>query len=215
MNRDADDELHDPMEVSEELGYPPEMEDNWRRSNSERRPMSKGLFMFTGAMGVLLVVILFMLIFGGEKSGKADERISALQARVDQMEKSLAGMADLETRLAQVEKQAGLAQQSMAGVERQFSVEEGTIEELAPKGQALKKKESAPAAQAGSQKKEPVKAAAQTAEKTHVVKAGETLYQIGKRYGLSVDALRRLNGLKPGQAIHPGQKLVVSKGNSP
>jgi LysM repeat protein len=48
-----------------------------------------------------------------------------------------------------------------------------------------------------------------------VVKAGESLYQIGKKYGTSIEELRRLNQLKPGQVIHPGQKLVVSKLKSP
>jgi nucleoid-associated protein YgaU len=177
--------------------------------------MGKGLFMIAGGLGVLLVIILFLLIFSGEEGGKADERLSALQARVDQIEKKLAGVAGLEQRLAQAEKQASLAQQSMAGAERQFNVLEGKIEDLTRKAEIPQKKESTPPAQAGPQKKEQVKPAAQAAEGTHVVKAGETLYQIGSKYGTSVEELRRLNQLKPGQAIQPGQKLVVSKRKSP
>jgi LysM repeat protein len=217
MNRDGDDELHgDVEEVSEDQGYPPEGENEWRRrAASHQRPMSRGLFMLVGGVGVLLVIILFMLIFSGEKGGKADERLTALQARVDQIEKKLASAAGLEERLAQAEKQARLAQQSMAGAERQFSVLEGKIEDLSRKGQAPQKKEGAPPAQAEPPKKAQEKPAAQTAEKTHVVKAGESLYQIGKKYGTSIEELRRLNQLKPGQVIHPGQKLVVSKLKSP
>jgi 5'-nucleotidase/UDP-sugar diphosphatase len=166
-------------------------------------------------VGVLLVIILFVLIFSGGKDGKADERLSALQARVDQIDKKLAGLAGLEERVAQAEKQARLAQQSMAGADRQYNILEGKIEELSRKAQAPQKKESAPPAQAEPPKKEQEKPAAQTAERTHVVKAGETLYEIGKKYGTSVEALRRLNQLKPGQAIRPGQKLVVSTRKSP
>ncbi len=217
MNRDADDELHGIMEeVSEDLGYPPERENGrQRRTGFEQRPMSRGLLMIAGGLGVLLVIVLFMLIFGGEEGGKADERLSALQARVDQIEKKLASVAGLEERLAQAEKQARLAQQSMAGADRQFNILEGKIEELSLKAQAPQKKESAAPAKAEPPKKEQEKPAAQNAEKTHVVKAGETLYQIGSKYGTSVEELRRLNQLKPGQAIHPGQKLVVSKRKSP
>jgi membrane-bound lytic murein transglycosylase D len=44
--------------------------------------------------------------------------------------------------------------------------------------------------------------------RTHVVRRGETLGGIAKKYGTSVSALMRLNGLKKA-VIHPGQQLVV------
>ncbi|MCP4372662.1 MAG: LysM peptidoglycan-binding domain-containing protein [Deltaproteobacteria bacterium] len=44
----------------------------------------------------------------------------------------------------------------------------------------------------------------------HEVKAKETLYQISRHYGLTVDDLRKLNRLTPETVIHPGQKLIVS-----
>ena len=44
----------------------------------------------------------------------------------------------------------------------------------------------------------------------HEVKPKETLYQISRRYGLTVDDLRKLNRLTPETVIHPGQKLIVS-----
>jgi membrane-bound lytic murein transglycosylase D len=45
-------------------------------------------------------------------------------------------------------------------------------------------------------------------ELTHIVAKGETLGRIGERYGLSVDELKSLNGLK-GDTISIGQKLKV------
>ena len=55
---------------------------------------------------------------------------------------------------------------------------------------------------------------AQTAEKQtkavyHEVLAGETLYGISRRHGLTVEELRRLNQLKSGEIIHPKQRLLV------
>jgi membrane-bound lytic murein transglycosylase D len=44
--------------------------------------------------------------------------------------------------------------------------------------------------------------------RTHVVRRGETLSGIAKKYGTSVNAIVRLNRLKK-QVIHPGQELVV------
>ena len=44
--------------------------------------------------------------------------------------------------------------------------------------------------------------------RTHVVRRGETLGGIARKYGTSVSAIVRLNGLKK-QIIHPGQELLV------
>ena len=55
---------------------------------------------------------------------------------------------------------------------------------------------------------------AQTAEKQteavyHEVLAGETLYRISLRYGITVDELRRLNKLEPEATIYPKQRLLI------
>jgi LysM repeat protein len=44
----------------------------------------------------------------------------------------------------------------------------------------------------------------------HIVKKGDTLSAIAKRYGSSVSAIQRANGLS-GTLIHPGKSLVVPK----
>ena len=49
---------------------------------------------------------------------------------------------------------------------------------------------------------------------THVVEAGETLFRISLRYDISVDELRRLNGID-GDQIEVGQRLTVGRGGSP
>ena len=43
----------------------------------------------------------------------------------------------------------------------------------------------------------------------HEVKPKETLYQLSRRYGLTVDDLRKLNRLTPETVNHQGQKLIV------
>jgi LysM repeat protein len=47
------------------------------------------------------------------------------------------------------------------------------------------------------------------AKNVHVVKPGETLYRISRRYGVKVDTLRKWNKL-PDDIIEVGQKLIVS-----
>lgn len=45
--------------------------------------------------------------------------------------------------------------------------------------------------------------------KYHTVKAGETVYQIANRYGLTVKALLRLNHLGNNPGLKPEQQLIV------
>ncbi len=45
--------------------------------------------------------------------------------------------------------------------------------------------------------------------RTHVVRKGETLSVIARRYGVSVDSMRRANGLKSNNLIRSGQRLKV------
>jgi membrane-bound lytic murein transglycosylase D len=49
---------------------------------------------------------------------------------------------------------------------------------------------------------------ARSGSRTHVVRRGETLGGIAKKYGTTTSALMRLNGLKKA-VIHPGQQLAV------
>ena len=51
---------------------------------------------------------------------------------------------------------------------------------------------------------------AKTGSNIHVVKPGETLYRISRRYGVKVDTLRKWNKL-PDDIIEVGQKLIVSQ----
>lgn len=45
----------------------------------------------------------------------------------------------------------------------------------------------------------------------HTVRSGDTLYSVGRRYGLSVKELMRVNNLPEGGTIHPGDRLRVSR----
>jgi LysM repeat protein len=55
-----------------------------------------------------------------------------------------------------------------------------------------------------------VRAEAKAGSNIHVVKPGETLYRISRRYGVKVDTLRKWNKL-PDDIIEVGQKIIVSQ----
>ena len=50
-----------------------------------------------------------------------------------------------------------------------------------------------------------------TQPKTHTVQRGETLFSIAKRYGVSLEALIRANGIEDVTRIHAGNTLRVSR----
>jgi hypothetical protein len=47
-------------------------------------------------------------------------------------------------------------------------------------------------------------------QRYHTVKAGETLYSIGRRYALTVEKIQMLNRLEDKSIIYPGQNLLVA-----
>lgn len=53
-----------------------------------------------------------------------------------------------------------------------------------------------------------------TTELTHTVLAGEGLYSISKKYGVSVEEIKTLNGMTS-TALNANQVLIIKKGNNP
>ncbi len=51
-----------------------------------------------------------------------------------------------------------------------------------------------------------------SAERVHRVEAGQRLGSIAKRYGVSIDALCRANGLRRESTLRPGQRLTIPDG---
>lgn len=45
----------------------------------------------------------------------------------------------------------------------------------------------------------------------HIVRRGETLSGIARRYGMTVEEICNLNGISPKSIIRPGQRLLVSQ----
>lgn len=76
-------------------------------------------------------------------------------------------------------------------------------------GDTLTVSASAPAASARAKSTTAAKAAP-SPKATHTVRAGDTLWAIARKHGMSVSALCSLNGLAATATIHPGQTLAVA-----
>jgi LysM repeat protein len=115
-------------------------------------------------------------------------------------------IASLEEKITGLEKQmAALQEKSVTGgpdpslVHRVEALSQ-KVEELGKKTQLTTESKAKPA---------PPKA---TPKRYHTVHKGETLSKISKKYGITVEELRKLNNLSKDKSIQAGQKLLISLG---
>lgn len=71
-----------------------------------------------------------------------------------------------------------------------------------------------PAASAPAKPAQPAQPAAPAKQASHTVRGGDTVWAIAAKYGVSVDAVLRANGLSRSSIIRPGQKLAIPVGAS-
>ena len=179
-----------------------------RRSNTcapNRSPFSKMIL----GVGIVIVVLMVILVFrGGDNVSK--EEFKSLGSRLDQIERRLASYEAAEKKISSFESQFQTISQSLARVDGADKTLRERMDRLAqqveklatPPGPAPKATTPPP------QKTPPPK----STSRYHEVAPGETLFQIAGKYSMSVEDLRRLNKIKPGQTLQPGQKLLVSTG---
>jgi len=152
------------------------------------------------SLSILLGILLVVIFAGGilyffSKRPTGDE-VSFLQSKVIELERK---NAELEKQLGELQGKIGTITPASDLILR--------MEALAQKVEALEKQ---PTAESRRKPSAPSKPAVSTEEQYHTVQKGETLYRISKRYGISVEELRKLNNLSEDQPIYTGQKLRIS-----
>jgi len=159
---------------------------------------------------LILVVLIIWLIFGSGSNSKV-QQINFLESRVKTLENrlsSLEPLAEAANTAAEQEKSIAELTRRIDGLEAVFTKEIDSLSKRLATAKPLKTAAPLPV------KSTPPQTAAGTADVQkathHVVQAGENLYRISRRYNLKIDELLRLNNLKPGVAIQPGQKLLVN-----
>ena len=173
-------------------------------SNTSKRSLKP--YLFLGA-GLIVLVVLLILFFPTGRSSQSANQLKMLEGRVKNIEDRLFALEGIEKRLAQGEEKVS----RVDGLEKKLAHMEQQIADL------TKMTERAPAPKA-----QKIATPAPTGEATqkapevryHQVRAGDTLYNIARRYGLKVEELRQLNKLAPNAVLHPGDKLVVGPGKS-
>jgi len=222
---------------SDEDYYPEDAYSPWKKSNMEsfmsNMSKSSGLLLVIVGAGVFILVALF--VFLPMLRNPSDTKpIAEMDARLKKMETKLTEMEQNYQKVAQLALQEDKIDQVSARLDRlgasttqrldQMTRELETLHKQpapvktdpavkpAPKTDGAAKPLVAPKAESSSQSK-PVETPEKkpSTEKYHEVKPLETLYGLGKTYGLTVDELRRLNNMGPTDTVRTGQKLKVSK----
>jgi LysM repeat protein len=170
---------------------------------SEKIPLSKF------GVGFLILLILLMLLFARKRSTVLEHRIGALEKSVKNVEEMVEKLNVDDNRVTQDSEQVQTFQQFRESVGRSEAALTSRMDQIAVKLDSLQRQMS----KAPTQKANTLKAAKEskktTSNRYHIVKPGETLYQIGPQYGLTVKKLRQLNKLGNSDTIYPGQKLVI------
>ena len=176
-------------------------------------PPSKKVIMSNIAISMLVALqFLWFFILGGVFYGYIDAQNSfkSIQVKLVQTEKDLTSLA------AQISRVEGSMKRGNRISPQKSSSLPGNNAPVLPPAKETSKSiitiNQVPSVEAEIKASSvpPAEEMLRHSEQYHEVNHGETLYQISKRYKISVEAIHHLNNLKQDQPILPGQKLLVA-----
>jgi LysM repeat protein len=170
-----------------------------------------------GGLGFVILVILAVRVFSAPRNTVDLDYVQSLETRINDLENQLLKREDLDQINDRIERQVSritAVSQKLDGFEKTVATQiDQVIKEIVLLQQKRGRTPSAaaPRSQDTAKKQSVTSSTPTSTPRFHIVQSGETLYRIGRRYGLSVDQLRSFNNLAPNAAIYPGQKLKIEK----
>lgn len=165
-------------------------------------------------LGILIFLLVYFAIPNDDSDKIEHAQIAAVESRLEKIGLQLENLQKLSTSSTKVNEQLNDIQNKLsqllinvapvAMVERlqaQVNINQQKIAQATP---VIIKKSPEPAQPDFEKKKTTPPHAIY-----HVVKKGETLYRIARRYGVDVTGIRKLNNLLPDASIQPQQKLLI------
>jgi len=177
-------------------------------SNLFKKPDGIPLFKF--GIGFLILAILLILLFTRSRSTTVDDRILAIENQMTKLEESIAKFEAINDRVAQIWEQAQTFEQFKERFDRSEASLMLRMDHIAKNLDSMQKQMGKSSTRTAKSSTTTTVSKKTDGKRFHTVKPGETLYKIGRQYGLTVEKMRRLNKLADGAVIHPGQKLRVS-----
>ena len=148
---------------------------------------------------VMLVIVLVLIFAVGINyfiTKRPAEGEAMLQSKITSLEEKITG---LEKQVADLQGKSVTGSPDPSLVHREEALSQ-KVEVLERKAQLTPESKAKPASPKA------------TPKRYHTVHKGETLSEISKKYGITVEELRKLNGLSRSQPVRTGQKLLVSAG---
>lgn len=178
---------------------------------------------FIAGGSVLVLIIIMVFVFSGNKDAPETDQIQALESRITALETHIQNMDRDVENILQLEKQNKRIDMFMsryAKLEADLSLKVDLLAKKmdkmqpADKGQDGAKSSVKSKTSATSIKKKAIAKATpakQVQKRFHHVRKGDTLFSISRQYGIAVDKLRAMNSAIEGNNIYPGQKLRVAQ----
>ena len=209
MNENLDKEMKElRREIADDLRHPQRNEDIHRRKASLEFK-SSGKFLILGGAGILVLVVLIAILSGGGHN-LSTEALSNILIRIDHLEERLARLEGVVARVDLLENQEKQLQQSLIETDKSRRHLTQRLDELTKRFDTVQGERAPVAGRVAAPARIQRKPISLGKRRYHEVRAGESLYRIARRYGMSLDELCRLNNITPDHVIHPGQKLLVA-----
>ena len=164
-------------------------------------------FLILGA-GLIVLLVLFVISIFGKGRGLDASQFATLEKRLASMEDRLYKLEGVGGGQPHMEAQNLEIKQLQDKLEKIETAVSLRMDQISAEVFELQKKTS----NVRLQKSPVAKTVKQPTKKQyHQVKSGETLYSIGRKYGVTIAQLLKLNNMRSDTIIHPGQKLVVGQ----
>jgi LysM repeat protein len=215
--KDSGELVNKEEHAKEEEFFDEEQYSPWadRKDNRKGRVFNKIplLLVLLVAAIVALVVALLMLVMNGSSGDVSSQQLTALSERLQKLEERLDKYEAIDEKVTRIWEQAKSFEKFKDRFDRSEASTSLRMDHLTMSLETLQKQLNETQAPITVQTP-PKQADAKKAENKiqyHQVQAGETLYSISKKYNLKVDQLLKMNQMKPGSVIQPGQRLVVNR----
>lgn len=176
------------------------------------------VFILLGLAIIASVAALLMFLLSPRGDTITREQAAAFERRLQQLEERLDKYEAIDEKVARIWDQARSYEKFKDRFDRSEASMSLRMDHLTMSLETLQKQISAVSKTAPpTPSASPVKAVSTETEATpatqpaqyHIVSAGDTFFNISKRYGLSVDELLKLNHMEKDSVLQIGQKIIV------
>ena len=166
-------------------------------------------FSWLGIVFLILIILLFLFFFRS-RTGVDDKQVAAIETRLKKIEDRIAKVEINSVYITKIWEEA----KSFEKFKKRFNRSEASMAvriDNITEGQDKLQIKLAEAMPEKSESRELTEVSRKAAKKRyHTVRAGESLYVISRRYGLTVRKIQHLNKLNDRSVIYPGQKLLLT-----